>query len=73
MTASGSFRDDVDVEVRGLGLFGVFRRRGARKPGRPGAPRVVVKGLALFGAVVTKPARNNGVGRSERHRETPMT
>ncbi|MEU8031012.1 DUF1707 domain-containing protein [Streptomyces sp. NPDC049099] len=49
--------DDIDVEVRGLGLFGVFRRRGARKPGRPGAPRVVIKGLALFGAVVTKPPR----------------
>ncbi|AKJ11106.1 hypothetical protein ABB07_14070 [Streptomyces incarnatus] len=47
--------DDIDVEVKGLGLFGVFRRRGARKPGRPGVPRVVIKGLALFGAVVTKP------------------
>lgn len=49
--------DDIDVEVRGFGLFGVVGRRGARKTGRPGAPRVVVKGLALFGAVVTKPRR----------------
>ncbi|MEU1403276.1 DUF1707 domain-containing protein [Streptomyces sp. NPDC005728] len=59
--------DDIDVEVRGFALFGVFKRRGARGPGRPGAPRVVVKGLALFGAVVTKPKA------VVPHRETPMT
>ncbi|GHE04320.1 hypothetical protein GCM10010339_35280 [Streptomyces alanosinicus] len=47
--------DDIDVEVRGLALFGALGRRGARKVGRPGVPRVVVKGFALFGAVVTKP------------------
>ncbi|MET8801864.1 hypothetical protein [Streptomyces sp. NPDC004546] len=35
--------------------LGVFRRRGARGVGRPCAPRVVIKGLALFGAVITKP------------------
>ncbi|MEU6594281.1 DUF1707 domain-containing protein [Streptomyces sp. NPDC046881] len=46
--------DDIDVEVRGFGLFGVFGGRGARRTGRPGAPRVVVKGIALFGAVVVK-------------------
>ncbi|MEU1011028.1 DUF1707 domain-containing protein [Streptomyces sp. NPDC005890] len=46
--------DDIDVEVRGFGLFGVFGRRGARRTGRPGAPRVVVQGIALFGAVVVK-------------------
>ncbi|QTE00576.1 DUF1707 SHOCT-like domain-containing protein [Streptomyces cyanogenus] len=50
--------DDIDVEVRGFGLFGVFGRRGAHRTGRPGAPRVVVKGLALFGAVVTKRKAN---------------
>ncbi|WP_225826899.1 DUF1707 SHOCT-like domain-containing protein [Streptomyces naphthomycinicus] len=49
--------DDIDVEVRGFGLFGVVGRRGAREAGRPGVPRVVVKGFALFGAVVTKPGR----------------
>ncbi|MEU6671275.1 DUF1707 domain-containing protein [Streptomyces sp. NPDC046727] len=49
--------DDIDVQVRGFGLFGVFGGRGAHRTGRPGAPRVVVKGLALFGAVVIKPKR----------------
>ncbi|MFI2759574.1 DUF1707 domain-containing protein [Streptomyces echinatus] len=37
-----------------LGVFGGCRARGA---GRPGAPRVVVKGLALFGALVVKSPR----------------
>ncbi len=45
--------DDVEVEVRGIGVFGLFGRRGARAA-RPGAPRVVIKGLALWGAVFTK-------------------
>ncbi|MDR8414708.1 DUF1707 domain-containing protein [Nonomuraea sp. 3-1Str] len=45
--------DDIHVEVKGLGLFGVFGRRGG-DAGAPGAPRVVVTGLALFGAVVTR-------------------
>lgn len=53
--------DDIEVEVRGFGLFGLFGKRGARKPDRPGAPRVIVKGLAMFGGVVTKTRR---VGRS---------
>ncbi|MFF3771439.1 DUF1707 domain-containing protein [Streptomyces sp. NPDC002232] len=46
--------EDIDVEVRGLGLFGVFGRRAARRTGKAGAPRVVIRGLALFGAVVTR-------------------
>ncbi|ROQ27037.1 cell wall-active antibiotic response 4TMS protein YvqF [Streptomyces sp. PanSC19] len=46
--------EDIEVEVRGFGLFGVFDRRAARRIGRPGTPRVVIKGLALFGAVVTR-------------------
>ncbi|UKY49299.1 DUF1707 SHOCT-like domain-containing protein [Streptomyces inhibens] len=45
--------DDVEVDVKGLGLFGLFGKRGARR-GRPGAPRIVIRGLAMFGAVVTK-------------------
>ncbi|CAL9297894.1 DUF1707 SHOCT-like domain-containing protein [Streptomyces sp. SudanB182_2057] len=52
--------DDIDLEVRGFGLFGVFGGREARArrgTAGPAAPRVVVKGLALFGAVVTKPHR----------------
>ncbi|ARP72038.1 DUF1707 domain-containing protein [Streptomyces pluripotens] len=47
--------DDIDVDVRGFGLFGLVGRRGARRSGRPGAPRVVVRAFALFGAVITKP------------------
>lgn len=46
--------DDIEVEVKGIGLFGAFGRRGARKTGRPGTPRVVIKGIAMFGGVVTK-------------------
>ncbi|CAM5615339.1 putative protein [Streptomyces tanashiensis] len=49
---------DVDVEVRGFGLFGLVGRRAARRVGRPGTPRVVIKGLALFGAVVTDTSPN---------------
>ncbi|MEU2234210.1 DUF1707 SHOCT-like domain-containing protein [Streptomyces vietnamensis] len=48
--------EDIEVEVRGLGLFGVFDKRAARRIGKPGTPRVVIKGLALFGAVVTRNA-----------------
>ncbi|MFB6986799.1 DUF1707 domain-containing protein [Streptomyces sp. NPDC056304] len=49
--------DDIEVEVRGLGLFGVFDKRAACRIGGPGTPRVVIKGLALFGAVVTRTKR----------------
>ncbi|MER8090771.1 hypothetical protein ACIO6T_31195 [Streptomyces sp. NPDC087532] len=49
--------DDIEVEVRGLGLFGVFDKRAARRIGKPGTPRVVIRGLALFGAVVTRTKR----------------
>ncbi|WP_329348828.1 MFS transporter [Streptomyces sp. NBC_01261] len=46
--------EDIEVEVKGFGLFGVFGRRGARRTGRPGTPRVVIKGIALFGFVKTR-------------------
>ncbi|MFE7512859.1 DUF1707 SHOCT-like domain-containing protein [Streptomyces sp. NPDC057540] len=46
--------EDIEVEVRGFGLFGVFDKRAARRIGKPGTPRVVIRGLALFGAVVTR-------------------
>ncbi|MEV4290565.1 DUF1707 domain-containing protein [Nonomuraea bangladeshensis] len=44
--------DDVEVEVKGFGLFGAFDRSAVRA--RRGAPRVVISGLALFGGVGTK-------------------
>ncbi|MDT0345190.1 DUF1707 SHOCT-like domain-containing protein [Streptomyces litchfieldiae] len=45
--------DDVEVVVKGFGIFGLFGKHG-RRPARPGAPRIVIRGVALFGAVVTK-------------------
>ncbi|MER8043085.1 DUF1707 domain-containing protein [Streptomyces sp. NPDC094032] len=50
--------EDVEVDVRGFGLFGVFDKRAARRTGTPGRPRVVIKGLALFGAVVTRTGKH---------------
>ncbi|MGP4099657.1 DUF1707 SHOCT-like domain-containing protein [Nonomuraea sp. KM90] len=44
--------DDVEVEVKGVGLFGGFDRSAVRR--RRGAPRVVISGLALFGGVGTR-------------------
>ncbi|GES29730.1 DUF1707 domain-containing protein [Streptomyces angustmyceticus] len=41
----------VDVEVRGLGIMGGFDSREDGVPGEPGAPRVIVGGLALLGGV----------------------
>ncbi len=47
--------EDAEVYVNGVGLFGWFRR-GATGPGTPGAPRVTVRGFAVWGAVSTKRA-----------------
>ncbi|MFF4778175.1 LiaF domain-containing protein [Microtetraspora fusca] len=46
--------DDIEVEVKGFGLFGVVGKRAARRIGKAGTPRVVIKGFAMFGAVVTR-------------------
>ncbi|MFI1305465.1 DUF1707 SHOCT-like domain-containing protein [Streptomyces sioyaensis] len=40
----------VEVDVRGLGIMGGFDSPDG-VPGEPGAPRVIVKGLALMGGV----------------------
>ncbi|MFC5187465.1 DUF1707 domain-containing protein [Actinomadura harenae] len=48
------FPDDVEVDVKGLGLFGVFDKSATRRIGKAGTPRVAVRGLALFGAIVTR-------------------
>ena len=42
--------EDVEVEVRGLGIMGGFGHPEDR-PAAPGAPRVVVTGLAFCGGV----------------------
>ncbi|MFH8554603.1 MULTISPECIES: DUF1707 SHOCT-like domain-containing protein [Streptomyces] len=41
----------VEVDVRGFGIMGGFDSREDGVPGEPGAPRVIVKGLALMGGV----------------------
>ncbi|GFE16689.1 hypothetical protein Sgleb_47360 [Streptomyces glebosus] len=44
----------VDVDVRGLGIMGGFDAREDGEPAEPGAPRVIVKGLALMGGVAVE-------------------
>ncbi|MGX1757580.1 DUF1707 SHOCT-like domain-containing protein [Streptomyces lydicus] len=41
----------VHVEVRGVGIMGGFDSREEGVPGEPGAPRVIVRGLAMMGGV----------------------
>lgn len=41
----------IEVEMRGLGLMGGFGSREDGVPGEPGAPRVIIKGLAMMGGV----------------------
>jgi hypothetical protein len=42
--------DDVEVQVTGIGLMGAFEH-GPTGPGKPGGPKVIVNGLAFWGAV----------------------
>ncbi len=53
--------EDIDVDVAGIGLMGGFDHS-ATGPGKPGAPRLKVIGLALMGGVNVKrrPARQRG-------------
>ncbi|WP_108702768.1 DUF1707 SHOCT-like domain-containing protein [Gordonia iterans] len=44
---------DVTVEVHGSGIMGGFSGKAAG-PGRPGAPRIVIRGFALMGGVETR-------------------
>ncbi|MER5176917.1 DUF1707 domain-containing protein [Streptomyces sp. NPDC002896] len=41
----------VEVVVRGIGIMGGFDHREEGVPGEPGAPRVIVTGLAFWGGV----------------------
>ncbi|WP_338703989.1 DUF1707 domain-containing protein (plasmid) [Streptomyces sp. Q6] len=52
--------DDVEVDVRGVGLFGLFGKRAARRA-EQGSPVITIRGLALFGVIVTRsgPAGND--------------
>lgn len=54
--------NDITVEVHGSGVLGGFSG-GAAGPGRPGSPRVVIRGLALLGSVETRrAARGEDIG-----------
>ncbi|MFI5524805.1 DUF1707 domain-containing protein [Streptomyces platensis] len=44
----------VDVDVRGLGIMGGFDAREDGEGAEPGAPRVIVRGLALMGGVAVE-------------------
>ncbi|MFD3680876.1 DUF1707 domain-containing protein [Streptomyces sp. NPDC058613] len=44
----------VEVDVRGIGVMGAFDQRDTPGPAQPGAPRVVVTGLAFWGGVEIK-------------------
>ncbi|GAA2589430.1 DUF1707 domain-containing protein [Actinomadura fulvescens] len=60
--------DDLTVHVKGVGIMGGFDHT-ASGPGVPGAPRVVVSGLAFWGAVnVKRKAR-----REEKRRRKELT
>jgi hypothetical protein len=45
--------DDAEVQVTGVGIMGAFEQ-GPTGPGQPGAPKIVVSGLAFWGAVDVK-------------------
>lgn len=49
--------EGIQVEVRGVGIMGGFDSS-ANSPGEPGAPRVIVTGLAIMGGVGTETKRS---------------
>ncbi|MFG2892662.1 DUF1707 domain-containing protein [Streptomyces sp. NPDC048248] len=59
----------VEVDVRGLGIMGGFDAGEDGVPGDPGAPRVIVRGLALMGGVgIERKARKADARRLEDER-----
>lgn len=59
--------EDAEVHVTGVGIMGGFDSRAAG-PGRPGAPRITVTGLAFWGGAGVE-RRAAGAGRDDhRHR-----
>jgi hypothetical protein len=57
--------EDADVHVDGVGIMGGFDNR-ATGPGRPGAPRIIVTGVAFWGGVSVR--RKAPKGKAERDR-----
>lgn len=62
---------DAEVHVHGIGIMGGINQP-STQPGRPGAPRIVVVGLALMGGidVKRKPAKD-GAKRKHKAKELP--
>ncbi len=60
--------EDAEVDVRGIGIMGGFDDRASGR-GAPGAPRIVVTGLAFWGGVgVVRKPRRSELKRRERER-----
>ncbi|WUG86693.1 DUF1707 domain-containing protein [Streptomyces sp. NBC_00454] len=62
----------VEVDVRGIGIMGGFDRRDNPGPPDPGAPRVIVTGLAFWGGVdirVKPPKNGKSLGKSKPRKE----
>jgi hypothetical protein len=62
--------EDAEVDVRGIGIMGGFDDR-ASGPGAPGAPRIVITGLAFWGGVGVerKPPRSELKRRKQERRQ----
>jgi hypothetical protein len=57
--------DDAEVHVTGVGIMGAFEH-GPTGPGQAGAPKIVINGLAFWGAVdVKRKPRKNRPGKGE--------
>jgi Domain of unknown function (DUF1707)/Cell wall-active antibiotics response 4TMS YvqF len=54
--------EDAEVRVHGIGILGSFGGHRASGPGRPGAPKIVINGMGIMGAVSVKrrPAEDQG-------------
>ncbi|MDJ0379636.1 DUF1707 domain-containing protein [Streptomyces sp. G-G2] len=61
----------VEVDVRGIGVMGAFDHREMAVPAEPGAPRVVVNGLAFWGGVEVK-QKPRKLPRGERSRRKEL-
>lgn len=61
----------VEVDVRGIGVMGGFDQRDSPGPVEPGAPRVVVTGLAFWGGVEVKvkPPKQRAVAKQKPRKE----
>lgn len=61
----------VELDVRGIGVMGGFDQTDSPGPVEPGAPRVVVTGLAFWGGVEVKvkPPKQRAVSKQKPRKE----